>query len=723
MIAKLILTSGLGRALLALSLVAAGLSPAVATAVDRSPVGASRASLALDLLPRVECPTGYTASVYAEGLSSPDGLAFGPDGALYVAEEGAGQVSRIGEDGTVMPWIGGLNKPEGITFDDAGNLYVVEDRKGGRLVQVAPNGAFSALATDLNAPEGVTLGLDGSLYITESNIQFASDPFDFQTKVVAVSAEGITQSVRTDVVYWSYSGITFGPGGRLYVANEVSGAANHESIFTVDPVTGERNLFVSNLITPEGLRFSASGGFPLYVAQEDTGDDAGMVSRVEANGTHTPLCTGFEDIEDVIQDADGRLYVSEDSTGLIIVIEPDLPPKSQAQAIILFIGDGMGEAHRTAARWSAAGQSGALAMDGMPALGWARTAPANGIVTDSAAAATALATGVKTNNGVIGQDPNGNSLTTILERAQAIDMAVGLVTTVEMAHATPAAFAAHVPDRSMMTEIASQMLATRVDVLLGGGEADFLPEGAAGCHGAGRREDGRDLVGEAEAAGYIYVCSQSDFAALVPTSTTHLLGLFADQGMPRPYAPSLAEMTQKAIDILAQDPDGFFLMVEGGQIDWASHANDAVSAISDTVGLDEAVAVAKAYAASAGNTLVIVTADHETGGMGVDLTAGEQGPFTMPGGTPFYVNWSPENHTSADVPSTAQGPWSDLLDGTYENTYIHDVMRLALEDSPALYLPIILKEISRLIKSPFERNPIMTWQVVEDLKVWATELQ
>ena len=153
----------------------------------------------------------------------------------------------------------------------------------------------------------------------------------------------------------------------------------------------------------------------------------------------------------------------------------------------------------------------------------------------------------------------------------------------------------------------------------------------------------------------------------------------------------LAEMTGKAIDILSQDPDGFFLMVEGGQIDKAAHSNDAANVITDTLGFDQAVAVAQSYALTATDTLIIVTADHETGGMSVNLTAGEEGPFNMPGGTPFYVNWTNTLHSDADVPVTAQGPWSDLLEGSYENTYLNTVMRLALNPN-LVALPIIFRE-------------------------------
>ncbi len=363
--------------------------------------------------------------------------------------------------------------------------------------------------------------------------------------------------------------------------------------------------------------------------------------------------------------------------------------KGHARAIILFIGDGMGPVHRTAGRWAAVGMGGKLFMDNMPVSGWARTASANSAVTDSAAAATAIATGVKTDNGKIAMDPSGQPLETILEQAKARGMAVGLVTTTQIAHATPAAFAAHVISRGNMVEIARQMIALGVDVLLGGGEDEFLPTTVTGCYPEpGERTDGRNLIAEAIAAGYTYVCNEADLAAVNPAATTRLLGLFADEGMVRPFSPPLHQMTRKAIEILSRDPDGFFLMVEGGQIDWASHANDATNAITDTIGLDWSVAVAQAYAASTSDVLIIVTADHETGGMQVDLTAGDQGPFYMPDGTPFYVSWSTTGHTGVDVPTTAQGPWAYMLSGTYENTHIYQVMRKALDWQ--VWLPSLL---------------------------------
>jgi len=350
-----------------------------------------------------------------------------------------------------------------------------------------------------------------------------------------------------------------------------------------------------------------------------------------------------------------------------------------ANNIILFSGDGMGAEHRKAARWAAVGETGKLAMDDMPASGLLQTHSADNVITDSAAASTAIATGVKTNNGVIGLDTNLGYLPTILEKAKKQGKRTGLVTTTQIVHATPAAFAAHVADRNLVREIADQLLIAGVDILLGGGEDEFLPASDNGCFPeAGKRDDGRNIINEAIAIGYAYVCDPGSFGLVETSSTLQLIGLFGDEGMTRPYSPSLAEMTQKAIDVLSQSSNGFFLMVEGGQIDWASHINDAKNAISDTIGLDEAVEIAKQFASKANDTLVIVTSDHETGGMVVSLSPsglpGEDGPFSTPDGSRFYVNWSTTEHTTVDVPVTSQGPLSGRLNGVNDNAFVYEVM-------------------------------------------------
>ncbi len=356
---------------------------------------------------------------------------------------------------------------------------------------------------------------------------------------------------------------------------------------------------------------------------------------------------------------------------------------SPAHSVILFIGDGMGTGQRAAARWLSVGPDGRLAMDALPVQGKARTLSIAETVTDSAAAATALATGVKTRNGSIGMDPSRVPLTTILELAKADGKAVGLVSTVQLASATPASFAAHVPSRGETQAIAVQLVDEGIDVLFGGGEDDFLPPGSLDdCGRAGRRTDGRDLAEVARQAGATVLCDARGLAQLDPLSASRVLGLFARAELPEPYTPSLAEMTRVAIEILSRDPDGFFLMVEEGQIDWACHDNDAPTAMDHTLELDEAVAVAVEYVEGAPETLLVVTGDHETGGLNV-LTGEsgspyKDGPFQTPTGEVFYVDWDEGGHTAAPVPVSALGPGADPLTGTYENTWIFDVMIQAL---------------------------------------------
>jgi alkaline phosphatase len=320
-------------------------------------------------------------------------------------------------------------------------------------------------------------------------------------------------------------------------------------------------------------------------------------------------------------------------------------------------------------------------MDSMAVTGYALTRSASDLKTDSAAAATAIASGVKTNNRAIGVDSDGNSVPSILEHAQVLGKSTGLVTNTQITHATPAAFAAHVADRRMTGAIAEQLLDLPVDVLLGGGEDDWLPQDQVGCYpGSGGRTDGVDLIERASMMGYTYVCTAGEFGQVSTPDTARLLGLFADGGMGRPHQPSLAEMTGKAIEILNQNPKGFFLMVEGGQIDWASHQNEASDALGDVLDFDTAVAKGQEFANKHPNTLVIVTSDHETGGMILEPPAdGAQITLTGPNGTQLGIGWTTTSHTAVNVPVLAQGPHAWKLRGTYENTHIFDVMIQALK--------------------------------------------
>ncbi len=283
--------------------------------------------------------------------------------------------------------------------------------------------------------------------------------------------------------------------------------------------------------------------------------------------------------------------------------------------VIVMIADGFGPASATLAREF----SGApLALDEIQ-RGVVRTASSSSRVTDSAASATAYASGVKTYNGAIGVDSLQRPVGTVLEAAEARGMATGLVATSRITHATPAAFAAHVPYRGAEDEIAAQMVAQGIDVILGGGRRHFVPSDAGGV-----RTDGRDLLAEARAQGVTVVEDRAGFEAVAEAP---VLGLFAadhmDYEIDRTDQPSLAEMTRTALALLGGDADGFFLMVEGSRIDHAAHANDPVGHVHDILAYDQAVRVALDFARADGHTLVLSVADHETGGM----TLGRDGVY------------------------------------------------------------------------------------------------
>lgn len=294
--------------------------------------------------------------------------------------------------------------------------------------------------------------------------------------------------------------------------------------------------------------------------------------------------------------------------------------------VILMIGDGMGLPIVGAAELASRQQRGRsltltrLYQEG--AMGLAFTGSANSMITDSAAAATTLATGVKTKNGYIGMGPNDEDLLTVSEAAMQNGKRVGLVTTTRISHATPAAFSALQNDRDEENAIAEQQLASGVHVLLGGGARHFLPRDIAGS----RRKDDRNLVSEAWSKGYQVVRTRQELAE---AKGEKLLGLFHMDHLsyqvdhPRDTEPSLAEMTTKALSVLERNPKGFFLMVEGGKIDHALHSNDGAAAIAELLAFDDAIAKAWEYQKAHPDTLLVVTSDHDTGGFTV---IGQQKP-------------------------------------------------------------------------------------------------
>lgn len=281
---------------------------------------------------------------------------------------------------------------------------------------------------------------------------------------------------------------------------------------------------------------------------------------------------------------------------------------NQPVNVIYFIADGFGPASLTLARISSDGE---LALDRI-LTGSVGTGATNSHVTDSAAAGTALACGIKTANGRIGMTADEQPVGCLLEAAQGRGMNVGVVTTTRLTHATPASFFARVPLRSMEDVIGEQMLDSNVDLLLGGGRS-YLLGGSEG-----RRPDDRNLIREFVDAGYGLV---EDRESLSNVSSLPLLGVFASGEMSYEIdrhttdQPSLAEMTDKAIEQLSTSDSGFFLMIEAGRIDHAAHGNDAAAHLYDILAYDEAVRVALEFAERDGRTLIVTTADHETGGM------------------------------------------------------------------------------------------------------------
>jgi alkaline phosphatase len=333
-----------------------------------------------------------------------------------------------------------------------------------------------------------------------------------------------------------------------------------------------------------------------------------------------------------------------------------MPPAVTGEPnVILFIGDGMGFEQVRAGSLYASGKEGTLFFERLPHRGEVTTAAADSKVTDSAAGATAMATGVKVANGVISRALPGNGayLETIVERSRLEGRAIGLVTTAHLTHATPAAFGAHARNRGDFKDIAAWYLyGTRPEVLLGGGGHGLHPTAAA-------------------RVGYTVVGDRQALLALDPATTERVCGLFGDGHMPyerdgvAPY-PHLSEMTRCALSFLEKDKDGFFLMVEGARIDHAGHSNDIERMVPEVVEFARAVEVAVAWASERDDTLIIVTADHETGGLSVRKGRGV--------GQAPRVRWSTTGHTGVRVPLYAWGPGAERLTGVVDNTDIYRVM-------------------------------------------------
>ena len=312
--------------------------------------------------------------------------------------------------------------------------------------------------------------------------------------------------------------------------------------------------------------------------------------------------------------------------------------------IILLIGDGTGLNQITLSRMAISGVNSRLYIDQLPYSGISLTHSADNIITDSAAAATAWATGTKTKNKFISVTPNEKVLTSLTEAIFKKGYLSGIVATSSITHATPAAFYAHVNNRYKEKKIASQLQNSNINIAFGGGLNFF------------------DLSATNDQIKYIY---DLDELKNINTSSKRIIGLFDNDGIRRsPDRPSQQLMTKKALDILAKrtaECSGFFLMTEGSQIDWASHDNDASRMITEFRDFDLSIKSIVEFINTRDDTLLIVTADHETGGLQILKEDNDS----------VHIQWGTGSHTGIPVGVFSYGPGAELFTGTMDNTEIH----------------------------------------------------
>lgn len=368
--------------------------------------------------------------------------------------------------------------------------------------------------------------------------------------------------------------------------------------------------------------------------------------------------------------------------------------------------------------YSASGRAGYVTEDAWGDFSWVASG-----ATDSAAAGTALGTGIKTNNGVLGFDPASARLLTVGEQAQAMDKKVGLVTSVPFNHATPAGFIAHNASRNDYHGLATEMIDSGVDVLMGGGHPYFTDDATTrpAQFGAGSwiSQADFDRVSSGQTP-FAFIDAKTDFEALATAEETpekvfglaqvsqtlqyNRSGLANDDVLPGTdrfnNVPELSTMTRGALNVLEEDKDGFFLMVESGAVDWAGHANQTTRVIEEQLAFNDSVEAVNSWVeenSSWDETLVIVTADHETGylsGPGADPV---WEPMRGAAGQLPEVSWHSGNHTNALVPLYAKGAGSQLLTARADQW---DVVRGAYVDNTE-----VGQTIFDLLGMPAENDP------------------
>ena len=327
------------------------------------------------------------------------------------------------------------------------------------------------------------------------------------------------------------------------------------------------------------------------------------------------------------------------------------PKSKKIKNIIVMIGDGMCMEAVTIG-WTLNG--GHLNLDNFPVAGYSRTYCTDRLITDSCAGGTAISSGSKTKYGYIGQDVDGNPFKTLLHRAQEKGMRTGVAVTCRINDATPADFICHSPDRHLEAEIAEQFVGSGVDFITGGGRQFW-----------DQREDGRNLINEMKAKGYTFVDTQED---LMKVKKGPLVGLFAplDMDPVLDRGPVLPNCTDKALELL-DNKKGFFLMIEGSQIDDWAHRNKVGHMAEELFDFDKTIGKVLQWAEKDGHTLVVITADHGTGG--ITLVGGSLEERNV------QVHFSTKGHHGIVVPVFAYGPHAEDFQGVMENAELSNRIR------------------------------------------------
>lgn len=360
-----------------------------------------------------------------------------------------------------------------------------------------------------------------------------------------------------------------------------------------------------------------------------------------------------------------------------------IPIKNKPKNIILLISDGMSLTQVSTYRLLKGGPNERIAVDKFPVSGIVLTHSENAIVTDSASSATAFSTGRKTNNGALGLDEDNKILENFTEIIDRYGYVSSLISTSEITHATPAAYASHVDLRWKTDEISLQMMESNVMTILGGGRHFFLPEDLGG-----KRSDGLNLLEQMESSRMV-MTEKKELDSFDHSNLGKVVGLFADEALrdkEKPenhvFEPSSSEMLNFAINRSEKFNEngckGFFIMLEGSQVDWAGHANDLNYLKREMQDFDEAVELALDYATQNPDTLVIATADHETGGLLIESSSPTD--YTAPEVKfSFNTGIGYGSHTGVPVPVYAYGPGSENFTGTLDNTDIFYAMLEAVK--------------------------------------------